>query len=235
MSRAPAEPTGRLGFPEQRLAQARWSCRAAQRRRDGVDPEPISRNEQTFCVWPHSPQTAFPAYPSYDNIPLPRVVRRRPHTREPRRSHAWPQDMCREWLKALQPNETNGTALSGRDGVCRRFWTTVQIALWYLVDSGEPDSGFVDVRADVAHRLHSQAQQQLPQQPQQQEGRAPRNQLVDHLTGRRRKIRYDQQPQEPEHNLVGGKEAGHQAGLEEDTVVEEKAERRQDTEEEPAD
>lgn len=107
----------------------------------------------------------------------------------------------------------NWTTLSGRDGVYLRFWTTVQIGPWYLADSGERDSGFVEVLVDVAHRLNSRAQQQLPQQPQQLVVRASRNQLVDHLTGLRQKMRYDLQPQEPEHNQVVETEAGHQAEL----------------------
>ena len=64
--------------------------------------------------------------------------------------------------------------------------------------------------ADVAHRLNSQARLQLPQQPQQPEVPAPRNQIVDHLTELQRKMQYDQQLQESEHNLVVGKEAEQQ-------------------------
>ena len=71
MNRAPAELTGHLAFPDKRRGQVRFCCKVPQRFGDGVDPVPISRNEQTFCVLPHSQQRAFPAYPSYDNTPLP--------------------------------------------------------------------------------------------------------------------------------------------------------------------
>jgi hypothetical protein len=163
-------------------------------------------------------------------------VKLRSHRRDPARSRAWLQDTSPRWLKALKPNETNLTLPSERDGVYQRFWTTVQIVLWYLVKVGERGSGFVELLAHVADRLHSQAQQLPQQQPRQQEVRAPRKQFVDHLTWLRRKMRYDQRLQEQAGVLENTEDpadklSGQLAGKLEDTVVveKEKVETQEDT------